>query len=177
MSITDYCCRLKGLADALRDVGEPVSDRTQVLNLIRGLSPRFATRMELLAAQVPFPMFASARSQLLLAEMRRPANNSIDTALLANQNSFTGNRASGGHRRGCGRGRQSGRHTENGGRGGPIGGGGTPAPGGGGTPSPGNVRPPGGLHPMSNRGFTPPPRPWMVYNPWVASPWASGGPP
>jgi hypothetical protein len=40
MSITDYCARLKTLADNFHDVGHPVSEPSQVLNLLRGLNPR-----------------------------------------------------------------------------------------------------------------------------------------
>jgi hypothetical protein len=31
------------MANSLRDLGESVADRTLVLNLLRGLSPRYAT--------------------------------------------------------------------------------------------------------------------------------------
>jgi hypothetical protein len=30
---------MKGMADSLRDLGEPMADRTLVMNLLRGLSP------------------------------------------------------------------------------------------------------------------------------------------
>jgi hypothetical protein len=33
---------MKGLANSLRDLGEPVAERTLVLNLLRGLSPRYS---------------------------------------------------------------------------------------------------------------------------------------
>ena len=39
MSINDYCTKLKRLADKLRDIGHPVSEPSQVLNLLRGLNP------------------------------------------------------------------------------------------------------------------------------------------
>jgi hypothetical protein len=42
LSISDYCRKFKGMADALGDLGEPVHDRTLVLNVIRGLNERFA---------------------------------------------------------------------------------------------------------------------------------------
>jgi hypothetical protein len=32
---------MKGMADSLRDLGEPVADRTLVLKLLCGLSPRY----------------------------------------------------------------------------------------------------------------------------------------
>jgi hypothetical protein len=43
LSVGEYCRQMKGLADSLRDLGELVADRTLVLNLLRGLSPRTAT--------------------------------------------------------------------------------------------------------------------------------------
>ncbi|XP_072148574.1 uncharacterized protein [Setaria viridis] len=39
LSVTDYCCRLKAMADALDELGEPVTDRSLVINVIRGLNP------------------------------------------------------------------------------------------------------------------------------------------
>ncbi|KAF0923612.1 hypothetical protein E2562_006601 [Oryza meyeriana var. granulata] len=71
MFVMEYCRRLKNLADSLWDLGKPISNRTLVLNLICGLSSCFSTG-------VPFPMFATARSALLLAEMRHPAGASSD---------------------------------------------------------------------------------------------------
>jgi hypothetical protein len=41
LSVHEYCRQMKGMADSLRDLGEPVADRTLVLNLLRGLSPRY----------------------------------------------------------------------------------------------------------------------------------------
>ena len=41
MSMNEYCTKLKRLADQLRDIGHPVSEPSQVLNLLRGLNPRY----------------------------------------------------------------------------------------------------------------------------------------
>ena len=41
LDITTYCRKVEGMADAHRDLGEPVNDRTLVLNLLRGLNGRF----------------------------------------------------------------------------------------------------------------------------------------
>ena len=38
LSITEYCCQLKKVADYLRVLGEPIIDRTLILNLLRGLN-------------------------------------------------------------------------------------------------------------------------------------------
>ncbi|XP_051211310.1 uncharacterized protein [Lolium perenne] len=68
LSITAYCHRLKSLSDALRDVGQPVTDQTLVLNCLRGLNPRFADITTLVTMQVPVPTFLQTRSLLLLRE-------------------------------------------------------------------------------------------------------------
>ena len=39
MSMMDYTTKLKKLADNLRDVGQPVPESSQVLNMLRGLKP------------------------------------------------------------------------------------------------------------------------------------------
>jgi hypothetical protein len=37
LSVGECCCQMKGMADSLRDLSEPVADRTFVMNLLRGL--------------------------------------------------------------------------------------------------------------------------------------------
>jgi hypothetical protein len=69
LSVGEYCCQMKGLADSLRDLGEPVVDRTLMLNLLRGLSPRYGHLKALIKRSVPFPTFHAARNELLLAEL------------------------------------------------------------------------------------------------------------
>jgi hypothetical protein len=39
LSVTEYCRRMKTVADSLCDLGSPVTDETLVLNLLRRLSP------------------------------------------------------------------------------------------------------------------------------------------
>jgi hypothetical protein len=41
LSIDEYCRKMKGIADSLADLGELVSDRTFVLNLLRGLNEQY----------------------------------------------------------------------------------------------------------------------------------------
>eukprot|EP00267_Zea_mays_P040592 XP_008680671.1 uncharacterized protein LOC103655747 [Zea mays] len=60
---------MKGLMDSLCDLGEPVADRTLVLNLLRGLSPRYGHLKALIKRTVPFPTFHAVRSELLLEEL------------------------------------------------------------------------------------------------------------
>jgi hypothetical protein len=40
-SIDEYCSTLKRLADKLRDIDQPVSEPSQVLNLLHGLNPKY----------------------------------------------------------------------------------------------------------------------------------------
>jgi hypothetical protein len=69
LSVGEYCRQMKGLADSLRDLGEPVADRTLVLNLLRGLSPRYGHLKALIKRSVPFPTFHVVRNELLLEEL------------------------------------------------------------------------------------------------------------
>lgn len=68
MSINDYCTKLKCLADNLRDVGHPVSEPSQVLNLLRSLNPRYRHVKPVMKSRTPLHTFMSARSYLLLEE-------------------------------------------------------------------------------------------------------------
>jgi hypothetical protein len=65
LSVWEYCRLMKGLADSLRDLGEPMADRTLVLNLLRGLSPRYSHLKTLIKRIVPFPTFHVVRNELL----------------------------------------------------------------------------------------------------------------
>jgi hypothetical protein len=69
LSVGEYCRQMKGLADSLRDLGEPVADHTLVLNLLRGLSPRYGHLKALIKRSVPFPTFHAVRNELLLEEL------------------------------------------------------------------------------------------------------------
>lgn len=69
MSISEYTSRLKELADALRDVGQPVTDQSQVLNLLRGLNRKFRHTIAPISNERPPHTFLSARSYLLLEDL------------------------------------------------------------------------------------------------------------
>jgi hypothetical protein len=94
LSITEYTMRLKQLADSLRDVGYPVSEPSQVLNLLRGLNPRFRHVKPVINSKTPPHTFMSARSYLLLEEiqMQHDAKMEAGTALYASN--FTDDGAS-----------------------------------------------------------------------------------
>nr|XP_051211709.1 uncharacterized protein LOC127329213 [Lolium perenne] len=71
LSIHDYCAKLKALADSLGDVGQPVSDETLVLTVLRGLNESYAHLRSFLPFQAPFPSFLQTRSALLLEESQK----------------------------------------------------------------------------------------------------------
>ncbi|XP_034580738.1 uncharacterized protein [Setaria viridis] len=68
LCVHDYCTKLKRLADQLRDVGHPVSEPSQVLNLLRGLSPKYRHVKPVIKSKSPPHTFRSAMSYLLLEE-------------------------------------------------------------------------------------------------------------
>ncbi|XP_066358239.1 uncharacterized protein [Miscanthus floridulus] len=69
LNITAYCRKVKGMADALRDLSKPINDRTLVLNLLRSLNGRFEAIGLHLCRGRPFPTFLEARNDLLLEEL------------------------------------------------------------------------------------------------------------
>jgi hypothetical protein len=84
LNITDYCRHFKNMADALSDLGEPVTDRTLVLNVIRGLAERFEGVGRHLRLSWELPTFLEVRSALILEEITMDQRPSLNpTALLA----------------------------------------------------------------------------------------------
>ncbi|CAN6304092.1 unnamed protein product [Urochloa humidicola] len=69
MTMEAYTGRLKKLADKLHDVGHPVSESSQVLNLLRGLNPKYRYVKPVITSKSPPHTFRSARSYLLLEEL------------------------------------------------------------------------------------------------------------
>jgi hypothetical protein len=71
LSITEYSQKMKSLTDALRDVGHPVQDSQLVLNLLRGLNPRYSNTADgITNNKGGFPSFADARDLLTMKELR-----------------------------------------------------------------------------------------------------------
>jgi hypothetical protein len=61
---------MKTMVDTLCTLGAPMTDESLVLNLLRGLSPRFDRVAPILTRMKPFPTFAEAKNDLLLEELR-----------------------------------------------------------------------------------------------------------
>jgi uncharacterized membrane protein YgcG len=69
LSITEYCRRLKKMVDDLTTLGEVVTDRTLVLNMLRGLNEHFTHIGALLRRARPFPTFLQVKDDLSLEEL------------------------------------------------------------------------------------------------------------
>ncbi|KAF8780514.1 hypothetical protein HU200_001642 [Digitaria exilis] len=76
LTVNGYCSRLKQLADALRDVGQPVSEASQVLNLLRGLSKKYRHVKPAITSK--HNTFMSARSYLLLEEVQLAHDDKVE---------------------------------------------------------------------------------------------------
>jgi hypothetical protein len=68
LSINEYCCKFKAMADDLADLGAPVEDRILVLNILRGLNQRFKHVGSIIRRYSPFPDFLKVWDDLLLEE-------------------------------------------------------------------------------------------------------------
>jgi hypothetical protein len=69
LSIHDYCHRMKGMADDLHALGETVTDRHLVLNLLQGLNKKFDHMKIFIKRLQPFPSFHTVRNDLKLEEI------------------------------------------------------------------------------------------------------------
>lgn len=67
--VTKYCRQLKKIADRLCTLDEPISDRTLVLNLLRGLNERRSHPRPLIVRTRLFPTFQKVRNDLPLEEI------------------------------------------------------------------------------------------------------------
>ncbi|XP_021313547.1 uncharacterized protein LOC110434125 [Sorghum bicolor] len=85
MNISEYCGRLKRLADTLYDCGAAVSDPALVINTLRGLNNKFSQAIAVLSTMSPPPMFLYTKSYLLQEEhrMRHSQHMEAQTALMA----------------------------------------------------------------------------------------------
>jgi uncharacterized membrane protein YgcG len=67
LSVDAFAQQMKQTADALREVGHTIPPAQLVLNLLRGINPRFATTADI---TIPLPDFKSATNMLRVKELR-----------------------------------------------------------------------------------------------------------
>ncbi|KAK1631900.1 hypothetical protein QYE76_006215 [Lolium multiflorum] len=70
-SVDDYCWRIKALAAALAEQGEPVEDRVLTLLMLRGLNPRFRVTAAALLVQPAVPSFMLAFAKVHMEEYKQ----------------------------------------------------------------------------------------------------------
>ena len=87
LSITDYCNKMKRMADTLATLGEPVLDRTLVLNVLRGLNEQYSHMAAMIKHTRPFPSFSDVRADLLIEEVTLASKTSSPTAIVASSSS------------------------------------------------------------------------------------------
>jgi hypothetical protein len=68
MTVHEYCAKLKSLADALADVGQPITNNTLVLTVLRSLNKQYSHLWSFFPYQVPIPTFLQTRPALILEE-------------------------------------------------------------------------------------------------------------
>jgi hypothetical protein len=69
LNVSDYCRRMKGMADDLRALGESITDHHLILNLLQGLNKRFDHMKIFIKRSQPFPSFHTVRNDLDLEEI------------------------------------------------------------------------------------------------------------
>lgn len=83
-SVGDYCRKMKGMVDALGNLGEVIQYHTLVLNILRDLNSKYDNMKALLQRPRPFLTFSEVRHDLLLEELTMdPSSSQSSTALLA----------------------------------------------------------------------------------------------
>ncbi|XP_012701402.1 uncharacterized protein LOC105914383 [Setaria italica] len=80
LSVGDYCCRLKRLADNLTNVGHPITDQDLVVNTMHGLSSKFNNALGVIGAMNPIPSFLWVHSYLLQEERRMDRTHEMEDA-------------------------------------------------------------------------------------------------
>lgn len=83
LTVTDYCNKMKSMADALGTLGELVLDRTLVLNVHRGLNERFSHMAALIKRISSFPSYSDVRANLLIMEVTLASKSSTSTSFMA----------------------------------------------------------------------------------------------
>jgi hypothetical protein len=69
ISVNEYCCKFKAMADGLTDLGALVDDRILVLNIVRGLNQRFEHVSSIIQRYSLFLNFLKVRDDLLVEEI------------------------------------------------------------------------------------------------------------
>jgi hypothetical protein len=69
LNVSDYCHQMKGMADDLRVLGETITDRHLIFNLLLGLNKRFNHMKIFIKQSQLFPYFHTIHNDLELEEI------------------------------------------------------------------------------------------------------------
>lgn len=75
MSISDYCHKIKVIADLLANINEPVSQRTLVMSTVNGLTEKYKQVAGIIRHQKSMPTFLEVRTMLMTEESRLKCTN------------------------------------------------------------------------------------------------------
>jgi hypothetical protein len=73
-SVSNYCRKLKSMANSLADLGCTISDRNLVLNVLRGLNKRYDHLQAIITRNMLFPSFHKVQDDLVLEELTLDPN-------------------------------------------------------------------------------------------------------
>jgi hypothetical protein len=76
LTVSEYCRKFKNMMDGLADLKSPVDDWILVLNILRGLNPRFEHLGAIIRCYTPFPSFPKVRNDLILEELHLDSSGS-----------------------------------------------------------------------------------------------------
>jgi hypothetical protein len=82
LSVTNYLNKMKSMAHALGTLGEPILDRTLVLNVLRGLNERYFHMAAMIKRTRPLPSYSDVRVDLLIEEVTLSSKSSTPTAFV-----------------------------------------------------------------------------------------------
>jgi hypothetical protein len=69
LSVTEYCCKFKGMSNAPADLGLPVNDQILILNILCGLNQCFEHLWAIIRRSLLLPLLLKVRDDLLLEEI------------------------------------------------------------------------------------------------------------
>jgi hypothetical protein len=91
--VSEYYSQLKRLADTLRDIGKPVTNSGTVINMLRGLNPKYGHVVTMVNAACPPMTYQQARCFLLQEESRLANSSRLATSTALLTKAIAGNSA------------------------------------------------------------------------------------
>jgi hypothetical protein len=81
LAVGEFCRKTKTMVDSLGDLGWPMEDCILVLNILHGLSDRYAHLRMWITRQQPFSTFLQVQDDLVIEELSQGIQSGSTTAL------------------------------------------------------------------------------------------------